>query len=94
MMDLVRDFSDGPRYGWCGGVFKPGEIVLDPFCGSGSTGVAALRLGRRFIGIELNPEWATIARERLAAAERGLSLVAHRSGQMSVFDKISRPEGC
>jgi hypothetical protein len=41
--------------------------VLDPFCGSGTTGVVALRLGRRFIGIELNPNYAEMARRRIAA---------------------------
>jgi len=40
--------------------------VLDPFCGSGTTGLAALRLGRRFIGIELNPEYVEMARRRIA----------------------------
>lgn len=39
--------------------------VLDPFCGSGTAGVVALRLGRQFIGIELNPEYATMARRRI-----------------------------
>jgi len=44
----------------------PGGLVLDPFLGSGSTAVSALRLGRRFLGIELNPDYVRIARERIA----------------------------
>ncbi len=44
----------------------PGELVLDPFCGSGSTGVACAEEGRRFIGIEKDPRYAAIARARLA----------------------------
>lgn len=55
MLELVELFTD------------PGEIILDPFCGSGTTGVAALRLGRRFIGIERDAKYAAVARERLAA---------------------------
>ena len=39
--------------------------VLDPFCGSGTTGVVALRHGRSFIGIELNPEYVEMARQRI-----------------------------
>jgi DNA modification methylase len=46
---------------------RPGEIVLDPFCGSGTTGVAALNLGRRFVGIELLRRFAEGSRERLDA---------------------------
>jgi DNA modification methylase len=42
-----------------------GDIVLDPFFGSGTTGLVALRSRRRFIGIELNPEYVKIANERL-----------------------------
>ncbi len=42
-----------------------GDLVLDPFIGSGTTGVIANRLGRRFIGIELNPEYVEIAERRL-----------------------------
>ena len=45
---------------------KPGEIVLDPFLGSGSTGVAAKELDRQFIGFELEQEWYEVARSRLA----------------------------
>jgi DNA modification methylase len=45
-----------------------GDVVLDPFFGSGTTGVVCQRLKRRFIGIELNPEYIEIARRRLADA--------------------------
>lgn len=44
---------------------QPGDIVLDPFTGSGTTGVAALRLGRRFVGVELDPHWFNVARDRI-----------------------------
>jgi site-specific DNA-methyltransferase (adenine-specific) len=43
----------------------PGDVVADPFMGSGSVGVAAARLGRRFLGNDLNPEAVRIAAQRL-----------------------------
>jgi site-specific DNA-methyltransferase (adenine-specific) len=46
----------------------PGGLVCDPFFGSGTTGVAAGRLGRHFVGIELNPKYVRLARQRLAKA--------------------------
>ena len=46
---------------------KPGDVVLDPFFGSGTTGAVARKLGRRFIGIERDEEYAAIARERIAS---------------------------
>lgn len=49
----------------------PGAMVLDPFAGSGSTGVAALRTGRRFLGVEIVPDYADLAAERLTAAGTG-----------------------
>jgi DNA modification methylase len=48
-----------------------GDLVLDPFMGSGTTGVAAINLGRRFIGIERDPKQFKIACERIAQAQGG-----------------------
>jgi len=48
---------------------KPGDVVLDPFFGSGTTGAVARRLGRRFIGLERDPNYARIARARIASVE-------------------------
>ena len=48
---------------------NPGDVVLDPFFGSGTTGAAAKRLGRNFIGIEREPAYQKLARERIAAVE-------------------------
>ncbi len=45
---------------------KQGDIVLDPFCGSGTTCVAAKTLNRNYLGIEINPEYVELAEERLA----------------------------
>jgi modification methylase len=47
---------------------KPGDVVLDPFFGTGTTGAVAKRLGRRWIGIEREPAYVRVARERIAAA--------------------------
>ena len=44
---------------------KPGDLILDPFFGSGTTGAVARRLGRRFIGIERDPGYAALARARI-----------------------------
>lgn len=52
----------------------PGGVVLDPFTGSGSTGVAALREGRAFLGFERDPDHAETARQRLAAERAAPSL--------------------
>jgi adenine-specific DNA methylase len=43
----------------------PGDIILDPCAGVGTTGVAAVRLGRRFIGVEIDPEYFEIAKKRI-----------------------------
>jgi modification methylase len=54
----------------------PGDLVLDPFCGSGSTGQAARNTGRRFLGIETEPGFAQMARCRIARADMNQNLFA------------------
>jgi len=49
---------------------NPGNLVFDPFCGSGTVPVVCRRLQRRFVACEINPEYCRIADERLANAER------------------------
>lgn len=73
MMRLVELFTDS------------GDRILDPTCGSGSTGVAALRLGRNFTGIEANAAYAQLSRVRLTAEENGSTLRALRKGQAPLF---------
>lgn len=56
--------------GWFIKLFTlPGNLVLDPFLGSGTTAVAAVQLGRRCIGIELNTDYFKVAQQRLEDAE-------------------------
>ena len=62
MLALVRDFTD------------PGELVCDPFAGSGTTGVACLRLGRRFVGWERDPKYHAVAVKRLTQAREQLRM--------------------
>jgi len=45
---------------------RPGDVVLDPFTGSGTTGVVAVHHDRQFIGLELNPDYAAMARQRIS----------------------------
>jgi DNA modification methylase len=61
MQPLIRSFS------------KEGDLVLDPFAGSGTTCVAAALAQRRYLGIELEARYCAIARKRLAGAERFLA---------------------
>lgn len=73
MLALVEDFTD------------EGETILDPFAGSGTTGVAAIRLGRKFIGIERDPRYFALAVERLRAEEAGSTVTAQRAGQLALL---------
>jgi site-specific DNA-methyltransferase (adenine-specific)/modification methylase len=54
---------------------NPGDIVLDPFCGVGSTGIAALGLDRKFIGYELDPDFFAAARKRIEDFSRPIDEV-------------------
>ncbi len=53
---------------WCLEQLPDARTILDPFMGSGTTGVAAVKLGRRFIGIEIEPKYFDIACRRIRAA--------------------------
>lgn len=75
---------------------EPGEIVLDPFMGSGSLGIACVRLGRRYIGMdnghnEARRSWASIAKEGIEAEMLGISRGAHVRGQGSLFGPAAHP---
>jgi site-specific DNA-methyltransferase (adenine-specific)/modification methylase len=59
---------------WCIRVAKHPETIIDPFMGSGTTGVACMNLGRKFIGIEIEPKYFDIACERIENAQRQTSL--------------------
>ena len=49
------------------------DMVFDPFVGSGTTAVAALKLGRHFYGCDINPEYVKMANERIEKARLGMS---------------------
>jgi DNA modification methylase len=73
---------------------QPGDIVLDPFAGGGSTGVACARLGRRFIGFELEQKWVDLSNRRIAAERERLGEVKPqdaKSGQQAgLFAEVGR----
>ena len=56
MAEILKDFTN------------PGETILDPFMGSGTTGVACAKMGRKFIGIELDKKYFDIACRRIEEA--------------------------
>ena len=53
---------------WCGGMVPADRVILDPYMGSGTTGVACARLGRKFVGIEIDETYFDIACERIRKA--------------------------
>jgi modification methylase len=65
---------------------KPGDVVLDPFFGTGTTGAVARRLGRRWIGIEREPVYVKVARERIDS-----TLPLDESAMQTVTDKRDQP---
>jgi len=73
-IDGVRHFSRFPvelprRCIEAYGVAGPGVVVLDPFSGSGTTGIAARMLGCRYVGFEIDPEQVDASNRRLEAVE-------------------------
>ncbi len=76
MMDILADCTE------------PGDSVLDPMCGRGTTGVAAIRMGRTFTGIEQDEDHAGYAKKRLAAEINHQSVRHADAGQMSLLESI------
>jgi len=68
---------------------QPGYTILDPFCGSGTTGIAALKLGRKFLGIEKEEDRAMIARKRIfnfLETRNNLSAVCNKNLERQVVN--------
>ncbi|MCL4880371.1 MAG: site-specific DNA-methyltransferase [Anaerolineae bacterium] len=59
---------------------NPGEVVFDPFLGSGTTSVVAKKLNRRYVGIEMDMDYACLAEKRLALAEENPRIQGYRNG--------------
>ncbi len=77
MAEIITDFT------------QPGQLICDPFMGSGTTGVACIQHGRRFVGIKQNPKWFDLACRRIGAAERQPRLFAEpisKPTQLSMLD--------
>lgn len=68
---------------------RPGDVVFDPFAGHGSTGVAAMSQGRKFIGFELDTEFWSVADDRVRAAERGQTVEQYEAGQLTMFGRMA-----
>jgi site-specific DNA-methyltransferase (adenine-specific) len=68
LRELVRDYS------------RPGDLVLDPYMGAGTTGIACVELGRSFVGVELNAEYFALAEAKILGAryKPGLDFVRAR----------------
>jgi DNA modification methylase len=62
---------------------NPGDCILDPFCGSGTTAAAACLLGRNYIGIDISKQYVRNSRERLAKLKR------HKSNNFFTFEEIN-----
>jgi site-specific DNA-methyltransferase (adenine-specific) len=76
------------------GVTPVGATVLDPFMGSGTTGVACIQTGRRFIGMEIDPAYHAIAERRIAVEKERFPLFDRPAptAQPDLFDANANPE--
>ena len=67
---------------------KPKDLVLDQMCGSGTTCAVAKALGRKWIGIDLNPEYCEIARKRINAVTAPFSPVLHIRDAEKAIERV------
>jgi DNA modification methylase len=82
---------------WCLTHIPDAQTILDPFMGSGTTGVACVKMGRKFIGIELDPDYFEIACQRIrdAYAQPDMFLEAvndNKPKQENLLDKLNESE--
>ena len=59
---------------------RPGDLVMDPFLGSGTTSVVARKLGRRYVGIEIDETYACCAEKRLVRADQDQTIQGYNDG--------------
>ncbi|MBQ4480867.1 MAG: site-specific DNA-methyltransferase [Victivallales bacterium] len=70
---------------------RPGDLVFDPFLGSGTTAVVAKKLGRHFTGIEINQEYCRWALKRLERAETDTTIQGYRDGVFWERNTLKKP---
>lgn len=61
-------------------------VIVDPFAGSGSTGIACVQMKRKFVGFEIVPALCQMANDRIDAATRGIGVAESKAGQRTLFD--------
>lgn len=94
-VELLTDGAEHPTQkpvrlmAWCIDQLGKPQTVLDPFMGSGSTGVAAMQMGRQFIGIERDPTYFDIACRRIEDAQRQAPLIPHEQSRPEQLDLTS-----
>lgn len=66
---------------------KIGDLVVDPFCGTGTTGVASKKLGRNFIGIEIDETHYKTAKERIESTKQVMTLDIQKSNTLEAFSQ-------
>jgi len=64
---------------------KTGDVVLDPFVGSGTTALAAIQTGRHFVGIDTNPEYIELSNERISESQLRLPIIAEKKNEIFHF---------
>ena len=75
---------------WCIRHFPKANTIVDPFMGSGTTGVAAVKLGRKFIGVEIDQNYFDIACRRIGEATKQTDLFIEKPTplkQAALFDE-------
>lgn len=64
---------------------KKGDLILDPFFGSGTTGIVSQKLNRNYLGIELNPEYIQMAEKRIQDFKKKVEVIPHQEKQLELI---------